>query len=282
MQESKKEMRFGKLLTETYKETVRDQYQNIASGLAFYLFLSIGPLIGFTIFLSDKIFGDEITTSKVIPFLRDFFSAQVVKVIIFFLQRNDKIESEGIYTLSILAGVALLFSTKEYFGMVKDSIELTWNIRGDKPGIKYLFYRMIEDMIVTVCAFGIIFVCIIIGYFLDTIFSGISKEVSSLLFEFILFFTLSYFCFLLLTPIKVHWKNALIPGIVGGLTQLAGREVMKIVTGNYQEAGIAESFLLVLFWFYYSSIAFIFTAEFAKIYISRKQGVALNSLLFKE
>jgi membrane protein len=281
---TKKNKSFIFLLIEAFKETVRDQFQNFAGGLAYYLFLSIAPLIGFSIFLSDKILGHAHTMGKVIPFLKSYFPPQFVNLIVFFLHRNSHIESNGLLSLSVLAALALAYSTKEYFGMVKDTVELTWNKRGDRFGIIYFFKRLLEDIVIAVVALSIISFFIFFGTILPhqnyaNVPVLLISYLSAFALEYSLFFTLFFFCFFLLSPVKVYWKNALVPAVVGAMLQTIGREVMKIVTMT-PDAELAESFLVVLFWFYYSSIVFIYSAEFAKVYISEKQHIDYKNLNF--
>lgn len=277
------------LLAEAFKESVRDQFQNIAGALAYYLFLSLAPLIGFSIYLSNKVLGHERTVEQVIPFLKAYFSPQFVKVIVFFLHKNRHVESDGLLTLSILAGIALVYSTKEYFGMVKDAIELTWNKRGDRFGVIPFFKRLIEDMSVALTAIAIIFIFIALGIIwpyssYPAVTPGfwelVVYYISSVTFEFFLFFTLFFFCFLFLPPVEVKAKNAVVPALIGALLQVSGREIMKVHTLNYPDSGLAESFLVVLLWFYYSSLAFIYSSEFAKVYISLRQNIDYTRLQF--
>jgi membrane protein len=286
---NKNKLNFPRLLLETYKETVKDQFQNTSAALAFYLFLSLAPMVGFSIFISNKILGAEKTTGTVIPILKNFFSVQFVNLITFFLSRDKHVETDGLLTLSILSGLALAYATKEYFAMLYDAVELTWNKRGDKTGLVAFFIRLKEDLTVAFAALFIIILFITFRSILpfnpssistSNLFYKIIHHIVAFVYEYALFFALYYFCFFLLPPVKVYWKNAFLPAIIGALLQGIGREIMKVYSLNNSTSDLAESFLIVLFWFYYSSMVFFFAAEFAKVYISMKQKIDYKSLKF--
>lgn len=277
-----------KVFIEAFREWIRDQATLIAASMAYFQFLSFAPLIGYLIFISNKFFGHQKTTEEMLPVLKAWFSPQFVKVVIFFLARAGKNSIDDLYTLSIISGLALAYATKNFFEVIKNAVEYSWNKRREQSGFKGFLDRFFSDLKVMIGGIFIITVWILIRsalphYFLDqpddSFYLNFSAVVE-MIFEFIVLFTLFLFFFSSIPPIKFKWKLALPGAAVGAFLQVIGRLIMKFEMYKYPNADEAESLIVVLIWFYYSGLVFVYAAEFSKVYISRKLGINVQELKY--
>jgi membrane protein len=274
-----------KLLFEAYKEWVRDKAKSMAAALAFYELLSIAPLTGFVIFISNKILGNARTQEDVIPLLKNWFTPQFVKVITFFLAQEKGLHDGELYTLSVLSGLALAYGAKEYFAQINDTMENVWNKWRVKFGIVKILKKMLEDMKIAAIAIFIITVFVFIRSLLPhpnittetdylsekELIAHILQSIAALIF----IFSLMLFFFIYIPPVKIRWTNAIPGAILTSALFILGREIMKFHMYKNPDPDIAESFIVVLLWLYYSNLAFVYGAEFNKVYIIRKQKINL-------
>jgi membrane protein len=274
-----------KLLFEAYKEWVRDKSTSMAAALAFYELLSLAPLTGFIIFISNKILGSTRTQEDVIPLLKNWFTPQFIKVITIFLTQEKGLHNGELFTLSVLSGLALAYGTKEYFAQIKQTTENVWNSWRDKFGIIEILKRTMEDLKITAIAIGIMIVFVFIrsvlphpaitaetNYFHE---KGFLADILQTIAGFVFIFSLMLFFFAFIPPIKVRWTNAIPGAALTSALFLLGRELMKLHMYKNPDPDNAESFIVVLLWLYYSNLAFVYGAEFNKVYITRKQKINL-------
>jgi len=284
----KKKLPIPSMFIEAYKEWIRDNGKNIAASLAYYQFLSFAPLIGFCLFLSDKILGTQTTNNEVIPILQNYFSPQFVKVITFFLSKDKYSSVYDLYSLSILSGLALAYGANEYFGMIKNTIQISWNQRREKAGIIEALKRLKGDLQVASGSILILFLFILVRSVLPhpfitsetalTYHKNIFIHLTEDIFTCFMIFCLQLFYFIYIPPVKIHWRNALAPAFLGAIYFVIGREIMRWHMYQNPNANMSESLLVVLIWFYYSNVAFVYSAEFAKLFISNRQHIDYEQL----
>jgi uncharacterized BrkB/YihY/UPF0761 family membrane protein len=280
-----------KLFIDTYKECIRDRAESLASALAYFQLLGLAPLVGFLIFISIKILGVDKTNENVIPVLKNWFTTPFIKIITFLFESKEKMEVSGLYTLTIVSGIVMAYATKHYFGMIRDVIEIAWNQKSEKPGIKEAIHRLLEDLQIVGVSILIITVFLFLRALLPHPYISDQQNLSNEikihvlivqgLVEFLLFFGLYMYYFINIPPVKVFWKNAIPGAMLGAFIYEIGRVVMRIHMFNNPDIDIAESFLVILIWLYYVNFGFVYAAEFNKVVIARRQNIDLRSLKFE-
>jgi uncharacterized BrkB/YihY/UPF0761 family membrane protein len=281
-----------RLFIDALLECIRDRAEGIASALAYFQLLGLAPLVGFLIYISVHILGIDKTKENVIPLLKNWFTAPFIKVITFLFENTQKMEVSELYTLSIVSGLLLAYATKNYFAQIKDVIEIVWNQKSEKTGIKEAIRRFFEDLRVVGVSVLIIIVFLFLRALLPHPYISNGENLNSetkiyiliiqSLAEFILFFALYMYYFIWLSPVKVYWKNAIPGALLGAFLYETGRVFLRIQMFDQPEIGFAESFLVILVWLYYVNFGFVYAAEFNKVYIARRQKIDLRSLKFEE
>lgn len=278
------------LFSEAFKEWFRDRAPGMAASIAFFAFLGYAPLIAFIILLGIRFIGEEKAQEAFIPMVVDFVHPEFISTLTELLQDDFQLSPEGLVSVSIIGGVALLLGTTEYFGQIKSTIESMWNMRRDKFSLGELVNRKVKTFIIALASVLIL----LSGFLLTYLFPGISgfRSESDLIdvllwparhfFPFLSFFLLALFFLIYIPPVKFDWKLALPGALLAAVLHLLGRLVLRnyLTASGESESVQLEYMLILLFWFYYSSQVFIFSAEFSKVYISRKLNIKIENLSF--
>lgn len=209
----------------------------------------------------------------------------MTKVIIFLIPRDISLEEAEKQTFPLLAALLFLWAGREYFGQIKETIENIWNKRRGKVGFKWRAMDVVEDLKVA----GIAVFIMLVFLFLRLLFpvfpvqggnDELLFQVGRLIAQFILIFSLRMFYFVYIPPVNVNWKNVVAGAALGALLLILGRAVMDAHYHEREDAGVAESIIMVLLWLYYGNLTFIYSAEFAKVCVAKKQNLDIQQLKF--
>jgi membrane protein len=279
-------MGIGAIFKEAFKEWIRNRSNSMAASIAYFEFFSLAPLTGMLIYLSFKILGDQRTYSDVIPLLKQWFAPQFVEVIKIMLIQNKDIDPNTLNALTILTALSLAWGAKEYFNQLKITIDVTWNKRRETFGFIHSLKGTLEVIKIGAWALAIMIFFLFLRALLPHMYLQSSEEdpiiikLIQLFIQFLFILTLFTFLFSYAPPVKVIWKNAVPGAVLGAIFIIGGREFIHFHFAESTNAGIAESFLVVMIWFFYSNMIFTFAAEFNKVYIACRQNIDLNSLTY--
>ncbi|MCR6640898.1 MAG: YihY/virulence factor BrkB family protein [Sporocytophaga sp.] len=278
----------GKLIFEAYKEWVKDKGTNLATGLAFYQSLSIAPLVAFVYLLSLKTFGLQKTKEVVLPVIADFFPPNFVDVIKFLLTREKGFPPSDRSTFVGVTIVTFILGTVNYFAQLKDSIELIWGDVRDRFGFIEAIKRNYDDIKTTISSLLVISIFVIINGILPHPYlshwsaisfgNGFGIEILKVLTQVFFISVLYTFFFKSMPPYSVSIREALPAGIMGGVLQEIGREVMIIIVGKETDTDITASLLSFQLWFFYSNMVLMYSAEFSKVYVFYKRNTTLKNI----
>lgn len=278
----------GKLIFEAYKEWVKDKGTNLATGLAFYQSLSIAPLLAFVYLLSLKTFGLQKTKEVILPVIADFFPPNFVDVIKFLLTREKGFPPSDESAFVGVTIVTFILGTVNYFAQLKDSIELIWGDVRDRFGIIEAIKRNYDDVKTTVSSLFVISIFIIINGILPHPYlshlsalpfhNGFVFEISRVLTQIIFISVLYTFFFKTMPPYSISIREAIPAGILGGVLQEIGREIMIAIVGKETDTSVTASLLSFQLWFFYSNIVLMYSAEFSKVYVFYKRNTTLKNI----
>jgi len=279
---------FFHLLLLSFKELIKDKADVYAAGLAYFQFLSVTPLVAFIVYFFSRLYGADKTKAELVPILNFWFPQQFISVMKFLLSLEQNLQPYQLMTISWMGSVAIIWATKGYFAQVRDSIEGQWNGYKDETGWKAALVRYWEDTKTMVISFLIIIVFVVVVAILPNLpahpdlseshlmFYGIG--VVRFVFAFMFLFSISLYFFTNLPPYKIHWKDAVPGAMLGAILQIAGRQILKWHIVQNPTASIPESMIVMLAWFYYSSMVLLHSSEFSKVFIANKYKLDLSRL----
>lgn len=270
---------FIKLFRQAFKEWLRDRADSLAASIAYYQLMSVAPFVGLILIASSAVFGPEQSKSEVEPLITQFFHPQFIEAIRFLLQYSFKLDDEKLLTVSALALISLVHGTLGFFAQIKDSIETFWNKRTEEVSMKNRFRKQLEALMMAVITFALFMAGFIVGHWLSGLKDFLFVSVAVLV-EFLLLAALVSFLLMYCPPVKIRWREALPGVLVTTVLYLAGRFLLGyLLQRNGASAEeIAATLVLYLLWAYYSSLVFLYGAEFSKVYILKKRGMDVNWL----
>jgi membrane protein len=269
----------------TFRSFAEDKATRLAAALAYYTVFSVPPLLLLMIGVGGMVFGRDATQGQVVAALSDLVGPRGA-VAIEEILRSAHAEHRGL--LPTIVGIAtLLLGASGVFGQIKDALDTIWEV-APKPGHglksflgKYVFSIML--------LFGTGFL-LLVSLLLNAMLSGLGDYLGRTLpggeglwrainagFSVVLIATLFTLMFRFIPDGKVAWKDAWAGGALTALLFTIGEILIGFYLGrtNVGSAfGAAGSFVVLLVWVYYSSMIFLFGAEFTKTY-ARMRGSSI-------
>jgi uncharacterized BrkB/YihY/UPF0761 family membrane protein len=278
---------FFHLLFLSLKELIKDKADVYAGGLAYFQFLSVTPLVGFIVYFFSHLYGEDKTREELLPILNFWFPKQFISVMKFLLSFEQDLQPNQLFTISWIAGLAMVWATRAYFAQVRDSIEGQWNSYKDEVGFKAALSRNWEDGRTTLISLLIMIAFVIFLALLPNLPQDPSLSPSPIAFYligimrfivgFMFLFTLLLYFFTNLPPQKIQWTDAVPGAMLGAILQVAGRQILKWHIAHNPTASIPESMIVMLAWFYYSGMVLLHASEFSKVYITNKRKLTLTN-----
>lgn len=270
---------FLKLNYFTFKECLKDRAEGLAASMAYYQLLSIPPYIALIVILSSYFLGEERAKEHIEPLITQFIHPKFIQAIKYMLSYSFKLDTTKLLAVSLLALLSLVHGTFGYFNQVKDSLETFWNQRTENTAFKKLMIKKLQAIFIAAVIFTILLAGFILCYFLY--FSG-SKFIQILMYgvEIVMVFSIVLFLILYCPPEKIYWKDALPGVILTTILYLIGRMILNYILNTKDEEAekVAAALIMYLLWSYYSSLTFLFGAEFTKIFIERRRKKLQNAI----
>lgn len=240
---------------------------SMAACIAYYSLFSLAPLLIIALSVAGIWFGTETTSTNLVAQIEDFTgSTASLGGAIADILKSSKPPAGGALSL----GLFLLFiGASSVFHQIKDTLNIIWDATPIKrhPVHNYIIGRL--QSIATV----VIFCILLAGASIFSIYTAEWREHSGLFWSILLYvaaglaFTLVFFLlFRLLADHVLPVKSILIASLLTSFLFLVGKfgiswyvKTVAISSGY----GAASSLVVLLIWLYYSSMIFIFGAEFA-------------------
>jgi membrane protein len=248
------------------------------AALAYYTAFSVIPLIVVVLEIAALIVGPD-AEPYLIKQIEGFIGERSAGAIRDLLDNWQRAESRGIATGA--AVVTIFFAAAGAFDQLQDALNAIWGVEPKSPGGVLLRVRqrflsllgllgtaflLLVSLAVSagLTAFGQAFSSRIPGPGLvgQTVISLVSFGMITLLFAMI---------FKLLPKAKVAWSDVWTGALVTAVLFTIGKQFIVLYLGRSPIVslyGAAGSFVMILFWAYYSSQVLLFGAEFTAVYAS--------------
>lgn len=266
------------LTKETVKKFANDRPLDYAAIIGFYTIFSLPAVLIITIRIAGAAFGEEAVQGEVVDQIGGIVgqsSAQQIQNII----ENASVSPAS--TIGTIIGVStMIFSATTVFVALQDSINAMWEVKAkpDKAWMKLVVDRVLS--LALVVSFGfLLLVSLSVEIFLGVLNRFLQEELSgiavyfmtaanaliSLLISIVIFAAI----FKVLPDAKTRWKNVWIGATVTAVLFTIGKYVLNFYFQHEPLAdtyGAAGSLVLILVWVYYTSVIFLFGAEFTQVY----------------
>jgi membrane protein len=261
------------LLPRTFSAWNDHDATTISAALAFYSILSLAPLIILAVPFLAIVFGHSTAREQILAQVQAVMGYEGAEAVRAMLEQPQK-PSSGIVA-TIIGIVTLLFGASGVFIELRSALNTMWDVKPQEGGA---IARLVRERLVTfgmVLAVGFLLLVLLtasaatdaLGKFASgflpapAILVTIVNRVVSFAGIAILFGLI----FRYVPETSVAWKDVWLGAVVTSLLFAAGKFLIglylsKAVPGSAY--GAAGSLIAVILWIYYSSMIFLFGAEF--------------------
>jgi membrane protein len=270
-----------RLFGPTVDSFFRNKAPRLGAALAYYTVFSIPPLLILVMAAGSRMFGREAAQGRLTSALTDLIGPTGAHLIQDLL---GSIHREGHGMFPTIAGIAtLLIGATGVFGQLKDALDTIWGVEA-KPGRALeLFLRKYVFSILLLLGTGFLLlvslavnaVLAAVGDYLSRTLPGgqsLWGAVNSIgsLGVITFLFTLM---FRFIPDVRVAWKDAVVGGSLTAALFAIGESVLSNYLGRADIGsafGVAGSVVVLLLWVYYSSMIFLFGAEYTKVFALKR------------
>lgn len=285
----------GRLFKEAGVKFWKDDGPRLGAALAFYIALSLSPLLLAIVGIAGLVFGQEAARGEIVGELRDAIGGEGAVVIEQMVAQSASI-SRGVGA-TVVAFAVLLFGASRVFSELQSALNSVWKVPGRKQEGGFLTIargRLLAFSLVCGTAF-LLLVSLVVSAILSAISDRIAASVPGMnvaarAMDFVLtaglLTALFAMIFKWLPETTLAWSDVWLgAAVTAGLFSI-GKYLIGLYLGTTAVGsayGAAGAFVVLLVWIYWSSQILLFGAELTFVY-ARKYGhgvageVALRSI----
>lgn len=272
------------VLRQTISAWNEDEAPRLGAALAFYTILSLAPLVILAMGIFGLILGSEKAQIQLLNQVESTIGREGSET--FKAMIESQRPATGLFP-SIIGTITLLFGAARVFGELRDALNKMWAVKVKSSGgiwgmLKQRFF-----------SFGMVFavgflllVSLIISAGLATVGKYFSEllpmpelVLSALNFAVSLAATSVLFAliFKYVPETEIQWRDVWFGSFVTALLFTIGKSLIGLYLGKASIGsayGAAGSLVVVIVWVYYSSMIFLFGAEFTHAFAAGSHSVA--------
>jgi len=267
------------LLSQTYKEWLDDNSMVISAALSYYFIFSIAPLMIIIIAVAGFFLKTQVVRAAILGKLTYYLDYETANYIL--SMTSSYLNPKAGIVATIIAVFIMLIGATSVFVMLKQALNAIWKKTDYSVNLKIIVKERLNYLLV-ILGVGI---WVIFSIFLSTFFTLFHKDLQQvilipdslitivhLLFSIIFLSLLFAMIFKFLPDKKILWSDVWAGSVVSAIFFTIGRYLIgfylsaSTVSSAY---GAAGSLVAILLWVYYSSLIFLFGAEFTQVYAKR-------------
>ena len=259
----------------------------MAAALAFYATFSIAPLLLIVISTVGLVFGHDVVQHDIQSQIQGLIGPDAAREIAVIVEKAGQQSSSGIVGAA-LGIAALLVGATGAFSQIQTSLNRIWQVTPDPQagGIRnFIGQRILSLGIVLALAFLLLvslavdaalsaFAGLLSAVLPDRLFGSLSVAIGFLI-PLAAITALFAAIFKILPDARIAWRNVWIGAGITAILFTVGKFLIGLYLGGSGIAspyGAAGSFVLIVLWAYYSSIIFLFGAEFTDVWSEACSG----------
>lgn len=280
------------LLRDTVDGFLDDNCPRLGAALAFYITLSLAPMLLVVIGLAGLAFGDEAARGEVVAKTSEFVGQEGAQAVETTLS-NSKSQKSGVIS-TVVGVVSVLIGATGVFAQLQEALNIIWRV-DPAPVVKsngsklakvwgYVRNRLLSFSVL--CGLALL---LLVSLAVNAVISGlqgwmagylgnsavlmravdltVSVGLATLLFAMI---------FKILPARRIAWRRVIFGAFVTAILFNAGKVLIGLYLGTTAPGstfGAAGSVVVLLVWIYYSTQILLLGAEFTKVYSQRYGGM---------
>lgn len=277
---------FWQLLKKAVAGFQADDAMSAGAALAFYTALSIAPLLLLVIVVAGTLFGQEAARGEIAHQLNDLIGPQGAEAVQTML---TKTQTPGGGLVSTLIGVGtLLFAATGVFVQLQDALDTVWNVTPEARagGLRALVRdRLLSISMICAMAF-LLLVSLVFGAVVNGLagaferwlpYSSVWIGAANVGVGFLVTALMFGVIFKVLPHAQPGWADVWVGAVLTAALFTVGKYLIGLYLGSTAVAsayGAAGSFVVLLFWIYYSSLILLFGAEFTQAHAAARAAKA--------
>ena len=275
------------LLKKAVNQFLDDDCTTLAAALAYYTTFSIAPLLLIVISIVGLVFGRDVVQHDIQVQIQGLIGPDAAKEIGAIVEKVGQQSSSGVIG-AVLGIVALLIGATGAFSQIQTSLNRIWAVKPDPHagGIKnFVGQRILSLGIVLALAFLLLvslaidaglsaFASLLSGLLPDSLFGWLSMAIGFLI-PLAAITALFAAMFKILPDARIVWRDVWIGAGITAILFTVGKFLIGLYlghSGTTSPYGAAGSFVLIVLWAYYSSMIFLFGAEFTEAWSETHSG----------
>jgi membrane protein len=267
-----------KLLKTIFIKWLEDDPFQSAAALSYYTLFSLAPLLIISIAVAGFVFGREAAQNQIVSTIQGLIGQESAQAVQAMIQNASTRPKTGMIS-TLLGGVILLFGAGGVVGQLQTSLNTIWGVKTQsESGLRdFIRKRFISFAMVLGVGFLLLVSLAVSAFisgltqFIGSLFEGV-KLIAHLLdilisFGFItLLFAMIY---KFLPDVEIQWQDVWTGAALTSILFTIGKILIGLYLGSSGVTsiyGAAGSLITVLLWVYYSSLIFLFGAEFTEVY----------------
>jgi membrane protein len=252
-----------------------------AAAIAFSTIFSLPAILIIALSLASLFFEEQLVQDELLQQFKGLIgngSAQEIEQIIQNSTRETNSVSAGIIGLA-----TLIFSATTVFVALQSSLNHLWGVKPkpQKSWLKFIINRLLSFAMVM--SFGFVLLVSLLVDALLAIFRNLISEILdgtmtylitavNLVVSLLIITFIFALLFRVLPDAKIRWRDLWVGSFITALLFTAGKYLIGLYLGNsgiHSAYGAAGSFVVILFWVYFSTIIFLFGAELTYEYAAK-------------
>jgi membrane protein len=261
-----------KIVSQTVRQWLDDGAFQIAAALAFYVVISLAPLVTLSLSAASLFYGEEALRGRLVQQIEHIVGAPGAEVIQSILV-SARQHNPGI--VGAISVVMLLVGASALFLQLQKALDAVWNVapRRDLSWHYTLKVRLLSMALVLGVGFLLLLSTVagaVLEYFagivptVATVWQSLSS-LSGVVVATLLFAAL----FKVLPDAIIRWRDVWVGAAVTAILFEIGRIAIGFYLGKSTAAsayGAGGSLIALLLWIYYSALILLLGAEFAQVY----------------
>jgi membrane protein len=265
------------LMKESVSSWVAHKAPKMGAALAYYTAFSLAPLIILILSLVSLIMKRDVAARHIVAEMSDLVGAEGGKVVQDILQHSSS--TTALSWGTVVSFLVLWVSASGAFGELQDSLNTIWEVpKQEHPWLGMIKDRLLSLSMVFVLGFFMIS-SLVLSAFITALTSWwispgskVALEIANLIISLVVISGLFTFIFHFLPDVKLRWRDVAPGAIFSAVLFIVGKSLLGLYIAHSAFAsnyGAAASFVVILFWVFYSAQILYFGAEFTRAYTRR-------------
>ena len=273
------------LLKEAASSWMAHKAPRMGAALAYYTAFSLAPLVILILSIISLVMERNVAAQDLVAQISDLVGAEGASVVQGILDHAGSTQALSWSTAVSL--VVLWISASGAFGELQDSLNTIWEV----PEQKHAWWAMLRQRMLSLSMVFVLGFFLVASLVVSTLITGLTSafigpgskvalEVGNSALSLLIITVLFGFVFRYLPDAKLRWRDVMPGAIFSASLFILGKLCLAFYISHSAFAssyGAAASFVVILFWVFYSAQILYFGAEFTRAY-TRRFGSHQDSL----